>query len=243
MAALAGDHVQVLVAGYELTGDLNTLTVNDKKEMYDVSTFGDAVHKFLPGRRMSSLDHSGYMNSTAARSHPVLKGISISGVVSLVLGQNTAPVVGDPSYCLSVLQGKYATVPETGKFVPFSASFNSQGNLGGWGRALAVPVTFTNTTTGSGVDNGASSANGGAAFLHVLQAAASDTYTIIVEGATNAGFSAGLTTLATFTLNASALGSERVAISGTIQQYTRFKATRSGSAGNTVKIAVFLIRF
>jgi hypothetical protein len=52
-----------------------------------------------------------------------------------------------------------------------------------------------------------------------------------------------LTTLATFRLNASAIGSERIAISGTIQQYTRFKATRSGAAGNTVKIAVILVRF
>jgi len=48
--------------------------------------------------------------------------------------------------------------------------------------------------------------------------------------------------LATFTLNGSALGSQRVAISGTIPQYTRFKATRTGAAGNPVKIAVSLVR-
>ena len=46
-----------------------------------------------------------------------------------------------------------------------------------------------------------------------------------------------------FSLDASALGSERVAIAGTISRYTRWRATRSGSAGETVKIAVNLIRF
>jgi hypothetical protein len=101
-------------------------------------------------------------------------------------------------------------------------------------------VSFTNTSTGTAVDNGASSPNGGAAFLHVLQAAASDTYTIIVEHSTDNSVWA---TLATFTLNASQINSERKAVSATINRYTRYKATRSGSAGNTVKIAVSLVRF
>ena len=111
-----------------------------------------------------------------------------------------------------------------------------------WGVALAVPVEFTNSSNGSSVDNGAASSNGGAAYLNVLTAAGADTYTIVVEGSATGAFSGEQSTLATFTLNASALGSERAAISGTIPQYTRWKATRSGSAGDTVKIAVALIR-
>lgn len=109
---------------------------------------------------------------------------------------------------------------------------------------LAVPVTITNSTTGSGVNNGAATTKGGVAFLHLLQAAATDRYTIIVEGATDAGFTAGLVTLATFTLNAAALGSERISMSGSIPQYTRYKATRTtGSANNPVRLAVGLVRF
>jgi len=88
-----------------------------------------------------------------------------------------------------------------------------------------------------------STINGGSAFLHVLQAAGSDTYTIIVEGSATGAFSGEEVTLATFTLEASAQGSERIAISGTVHQYVRFKATRSGSAGDTVKIAASLVRF
>jgi hypothetical protein len=109
--------------------------------------------------------------------------------------------------------------------------------------ALAVPVTFTDSGNGAAVDGGAASSDGGAAFLHLLQAAASDTYTIIVEGADDSGFTTNVVTLATFSLDASALGSERVGISGTISRYTRWKATRSGSAGDTVAMAVNLIRF
>ncbi|MCC6894132.1 MAG: hypothetical protein IT321_15015, partial [Anaerolineae bacterium] len=118
-----------------------------------------------------------------------------------------------------------------------------RGDLGGWGVMLTPPVTITNTSTGSGVDEGAATTKGGAAFLHILQVPSPDTYTVIVEGATNAGFSVGLVTLATFTLNGSALGSERIAINGSIPQYTRYKATRSGTAANAFKLAVGLVRF
>jgi hypothetical protein len=154
-----------------------------------------------------------------------------------------SPAVGDPVYSLFFQQASYAAMPEVNKFVPCSADFVSAGLLGGWGIALTPPVTFTNTTTGTAVDEGAQTTNGGAAFLHVLQAAASDTYTIIVEGSATGAFSGEEVTLATFTLDASALGSERIAISGTVHQYLRFKATRTGSAGDTVKIAASLVRF
>jgi hypothetical protein len=240
--ALAGKNVQVLVAGYDLTGDSNKLSMNDSRNVHDVTAFGDGVHKFIVGPRVVSLVHAGYLNSAAASSHPVLKSAAVQGAVSVLLGQNANPAVGDPAFSLYAQQGQYTSADEYANYVLFSAAFANSGSLGGWGVALAVPVTFTNSTTGAGADNGAASTKGGTAFLHILQAAASDTYTIVVEGSDTSNF-AVTTTLATFSLNASALGSEYKAIAGTINQYTRWKATRTGSAGNTVKIAVTLVRF
>ncbi|MCA0456131.1 MAG: hypothetical protein LCI00_19290 [Chloroflexi bacterium] len=241
--ALAGDHVQVLVGGYELTGDMNRVTVNDTYDMHDITAFSDGAHRFIQGQRKIALEHAGYLNSQAAGSHPVLKDVLVNGIVSVLLGQNAPPAVGDPVHSLSALQGKYSTLPEVSKVVPFGAQFANRGDLGGWGVMLTPPVTITNTSTGSGVDEGAATTKGGAAFLHILQVPSPDTYTVIVEGATNAGFSVGLVTLATFTLNGSALGSERIAINGSIPQYTRYKATRSGTAANAFKLAVGLVRF
>lgn len=243
MTKLAGDHVQVLVGGYELTGDSNRVAINDAYDTYDVTTFGDEVHRFILGQRLISVEHAGYLNSAAASSHPVLKAVSVEGTISVLLGQNAAPVVGDPMYSLLTRQSKYGTVPEVNKHIPFAAMFANRGSVGGWGVALAVPVTFTNSTNGSAINNGASSTNGAETFLHILQAAASDTYAITIEGSATGAFSGEQTTLATFSLNASALGSERVAVAGTIPQYTRWKAVRTGSAGNTVKIAMNFVRF
>lgn len=241
--ALSGDHIQVLVGGYDLTTDSNKITISDTYSMQDVTAFADATHKFIQGQRKITLDHGGYLSSAAGASHPVFKDSVLEGAVSVIVGQNAAPAVGDPVHSLYALQGQYGVMPEIEKYVPFQVSFVNSNGQGGWGVALTPPVTFTNTTTGSTVDNGASSANGGAAFLHVLQAAASDTYSIVVEGSTTGAFAGEQTTVATFTKNASALASERIAIAGTIPQYTRFKATRTGAAGNTVKIGVSLVRF
>lgn len=244
MPVLAGDHVQVLVGGYELTGDHQRVSINDMRKTHEATVFGDRVRNFIPGQRACSLIHAGFLNPATARSHPVLKANNVAGVVSVLVGQNGDPVNGDPVYSLLALQGRYDSQPEADKAVPFGAAFASKsGSPGGWGVALAVPTSFTNTTTGTGIDNGAATTSGGAAFLHLLQTAASDTYLIIVEGATDSGFTTGLVTLATFSLNASSLGSERVEISGSIPRYVRWKATRTGSAGNTVKLAVNFIRY
>lgn len=241
--ALAGDHVQVLVDGYELTGDSHRVNLDDRYAQHDVTAFADAVHKFINGQRQMSLQHAGYLNANTAGSHPVLKANTLHGVISVLLGQNATPVAGDPVYSLYALQGKYGTLPEINKYVPFAAMFVNSGEVGGWGVALAAPVSFTNTTTGSALDNGVATNNGGAAFLHILQAAASDTYSIVVEGSDTGAFAGEQTTLATFLLNASQVGSERKSISGAIPRYVRWKATRSGSAGNSVKIAINLVRF
>ena len=243
MTKLAGDHVQILVGGYELTGDSNRININDSRDMFDVTTFGDGVHSFMPGQRMMAVQHAGFLNSDEARSHPVLSGNSVDGVFSVYIGQNNDPVEGDPVYSLLTQQTRYGTLPQFNKFIPFNTAFANRGELGGWGVALAVPTTFTNTANGTAVNNGASSANGGAGFLHVLQAGASDTYAITIEGSATGAFGGEETTLATFTADASALASEQIDIPGTIPQYTRWKATCSGSAGDSIKIAVSLIRY
>jgi len=76
------------------------------------------------------------------------------------------------------------------------------------GVLITPPVTITNTTNGGSVDNGAATtSSGGASFLHITEAAASDTYTITLEGSTTGSFSGEQSTLATFTLDASDDGS------------------------------------
>jgi hypothetical protein len=241
--ALAGDHVQVLVSGYNLTGDMNAITITDARNMLKAATFGDAVEKSVVGRRQSKLEHTGFLNADVARAHPVLKGLAIEDVISVLVGQNATPAAGDISYSLAIRQQQYKTLPEINKVIPFTASFAPRGQAGEWGQALAAPVTITNTTSGTSIDYGTATTNGGSAALHILQAAATDTYAITVQGSTTGAFAGEETTLATFTKNGSALGAERLSVSGTIPRYVRYRAVRTGSAGNPMTLAVILVRF
>ena len=242
--ALAGDHIQVLVHGYELTADSNRISIADMRDMHDVTAFSDTAHKFIPGQTASRLKHAGYMEAGAARSHPVLKGGALAGVISILLGQNTAPAVGDPVYSLGALQNTYQTLPEAGKVVPFTARFAGGDAYGGfWATVLTPPLAFTTSTNGSALDGGAATAQGGMGTLHVLTAAASDTYAFTIEGSATGAFTGEQTTLLTFALDSSARSSERAGVSGAIPRWLRWKAVRTGSAGNTVQIAVHFTRF
>lgn len=239
--ALAGDHLQVLVDAYELTGDHNQIMIDDSYKVLNASSFGMAAEHYIHGQRSMGLSHKGYLNPAAAASHPVLKGIAINGVVSILVGQNAAPVLGDPVYNLLTQQEFYTSKPEIGQVIPFNAKFANRGELGGWGQILAVPTSITNSSTGSNLDNGAASSNGGAAFLHILQDTNTDSYLIEVEGSANGVSAWGQ--VAAFSSNGQNLGSERVALLTSIPRYLRYKATRTGSAGDTLRLAISVLRF
>ncbi len=240
MPKLAGDHVQILVGGYELTGDSNRVDIHDRRDLFDVTAFGDEARQFLPGQRMMAVQHAGFMNS--ARSHPILKGVDVDGLFSVYVGQNAAPNAGDPVFSLLTRQARYGSLPQVNQLIPFQAVFANRGQFGGWGMALAAPTSFSRSSSGDALDNGAVSNQGGLACLHVLTAAATDRYSISVEGSASGAFAGEESSLASFALDGSALGSEQVRINGTIPRYIRWKAVRSGSAGDTVKIAASLIR-
>ena len=94
MPKLAGDHVQVLVDGYDITGDSNHVSINDNRDLFDVTAFGDEAHKFISGQRMMALQHAGFMNSDEAGSHPVLNGLDVDGLFSVYVGENAEPSGG-----------------------------------------------------------------------------------------------------------------------------------------------------
>lgn len=242
MPKLAGDHVQVLVGGYELTGDSNRVSINDNRDFFDVTAFGDEAHKFISGQRMMAVQHAGFMNSGDGGSHPALQRADVDGLFSVYLGENAEPAVGDAVFSLLTRQGRYGVLPEVNRMIPFQAVFANRGENGGWGVALCNPRHVIGSASGSAVDNGAASAGGGLACLHVLGAAGSDAYAFSIEGSSSGTFAGEESTLASFTLDGTALDSQRVKIDGTIPRYARWKVTADAAARDRIRIAISLIR-
>ena len=67
-------------------------------------------------------------------------------------------------------------------------------------------------------------------------------FSITIEGSGSGAFAGEERTLATFTLDGRALGSEQVKIDGRIPRYTRWRATAGPSASDRIRIAISLIR-
>ena len=172
----------------------------------------------------------------------MLQGAAVDGLFSLYLGQNAAPTVGDPVFSLLARQGRYGALPQVNRMIPFQAAFANRGEDGGWGIALTQPVAVTGTTSGDEVDNDGANDGGALACLHVLEAAASDVYSITIEGSGSGAFTGEQRTLATFALDGRALGSEQVKIEGRIPRYARWRATAEAAASERIRIAISLIR-
>ena len=242
MPKLAGKHVQVLVDGYDITGDGNQISINEDRDVFDVTVFGDKAHSFAPGQRVMAVQHAGFMNSGEAGSHPALKGVDIDGLFSVYVGENAEPAVGDPVFSMRTRQGRYGALPRVNQVIPFRAVFANRGDDGGWGVALVNPRHVIGSSRGSAVDNAASTEGGGLACLHVLDAAVSDAYAFSIEGSDSGAFTGEESVLATFALDARTIGSEQVKIDGGIPRYIRWVATADPAARDRIKIAISLIR-
>ena len=242
MSKLTGDHVQVLVDGYDITGDSNHVSINEDRDVFDITAFRDKVRKFIPGQRMMAVQHAGFMNSGEAGSHPVLEGADLAGQFSVYVRENAEPAAGDPVFSMQKRQGRYGTLPQFNRMIPFQAVFASQDENGGWGVALANPRHVIGSASGGALDNGASTDGGGLACLHVLDAAASDVYTFSIEGSDSGAFAGEESVLATFALDGRTIGSEQVKINKIIPRYARRVATADPAARDRIKIAMSLIR-
>ncbi|MEM6528603.1 MAG: hypothetical protein AAF653_09935 [Chloroflexota bacterium] len=249
---IAGKDARVIVGGYDLTGDHNRITFADARSAHDLTEFGDEVQRFILGRRNTTLTHEGYFNPSIGRSHPILKDMSVDGVVSVLLEEQGIV------YSLPVRQTRYQSMPRAGGYVPFTGVFTTRGEPGGWGQLLKSPESFTNGFAGSVIDLlsvqssiwgntvwGSAAVWGGdefAVFLHVLTPAASDTYTFTVEGSTTGSFSGEQMTVATFNLDGQQAKSENLTLADTLPRYVRARATRTGTVGDTASVLMSLAR-
>ena len=239
MAKTSGHHAKVLVGGYDLSALSNNLEIGEQYDAHDVAGF-EAVHHFVPGQKTTTFTHQGLFEQGTA--HAALKAPGGSAVITALVGQNAAPAVGDPVFLFNTYQGNYSVQPSNAAAVPFSAEYHGQSDSHSrWGVALTPPVTITDTTQGTSVDHGASSSNGGIATLHVLTAAATDTYSVKVRHSPDDSTWADLVT---FTLDGSAIGGEfqTVAAGTTVDRYLRYEATRTGAAGDDFELAVAFAR-
>lgn len=105
------------------------------------------------------------------------------------------------------------------------------------GVLLVALGALTANTNGTGVDNAASSANGGSGYLEVTAFSGFSSVAVKLQHSTDNGIWADITSGA-FTAVTTAPGAQRITFTGTVNRYTRHVVTVTGSGSITLAIAI-----
>ena len=156
---------------------------------------------------------------------------------SFLFGGGAEPDFGDPAYLLGSIQVS-APAGLDGQAHVLTADFlpNGRTSVNPFGVVLHPETNINATTLGDSVDNGAATSGGWHANLHITATSSGD-YEFRIEQSATGAFSGEETTLATFTLDGSAIGSEELSGSGSVAQHVRFVATKT--AGSCTPVCVF----
>lgn len=227
MTAQRGKHAKIWIEGYHLTTRLSDVKPSCNYEEVEASGFSQDKG-YVKGQAECAMVLDGYFSEDTGSTHEALKNAGTDGdmLITLALGANAAPAVGDPTASIKGEQFNYQPNSDLKGVIAVHADFKCKGFPLEFGNLLADLSATANGNQAS-VDNAASSANGGVGYLHILGLSAGDTITVKVQHSTD---DAAWADLITFTLDGSALDAERIVVAGTVNRYVRASYTVAGAS-------------
>lgn len=241
-------YARLYIGGYDLSGDSRNFS-NAMATYGEVNITGwsELVNNFLADGHLQAgvMGYQAIMNDTAGRSLDQLQlaGDSQASQLSLCFGGGGEPAVPDPAYLIPSIQLNDLVGFDGGAAVLSGVDFRADtaqytaNYAKPHGIVLRGPTSLGATLTASSAnsaDNGASSADGFIAHLHIT-ATASGNFTFKIRHSAD---DSAWADLATFTADGSAVTSELQSGSGTVNQYVAFDAARV--AGTVTAICTFV---
>lgn len=243
MAFQPGPTSRILIGALRASAYSRSVALPSTTNMIDVTTLelvGVAPQKpkvFIPGQNTSTFSCDGPLDVDAVDTSmfDALKDWK----------QSTLPITygilgfgsGAPVWMINGVQTSVSTMASLTGSVDWSCAAQTDGMTDFNGVALVDLSDATIDASSTSVDNGASTANGGVAHLHVTAFSGLTSNAIIVEHSTNNSVWATLGTFATVT----GVGSERLVIAAgtTVNRYLRISddVTGTGSCTRLVSFA------
>jgi hypothetical protein len=219
-----GKNATVLANGYNLSPYFNSVTASGSSDTAEVSTFGNASKAYIPGMRDATFSVEGYYDASAGAVDETLS--AILGTETVWTTVMSADAIGARGYAANTISTTVETGAEIGGAVTVSAEGQSTNGLD----AIVVLHALgaeTASGTGTQVDNGAATTGGAAGYLHVTAVSGTPSITAKVQHSSDGTTWADLIT---FTAVTTANASERIAVTGTVNRYTRALWTISGGS-------------
>ncbi len=238
MAFIHGKNTIVLCNEFNLSSYFNEASASRSVETAETTAFGNSAKAYITGLQDATLSLSGMFDGSAGAIDEELAsvlGVAADTVVSVsVTGVTT---IGTRMMSLGGKMTSYEVSSPVGDVVSANAEFQS--NLGiGNAVSLAALGAITTTTTGTAVDNGASSSDGGFATLHVTANTMNNNTVFKVQHSADNSTWVDLTGATFATVATTIVKAERleVAAGTTVNRYLRAVATPAGTGSITYHI-------
>lgn len=182
----------ILMGGYNLSGDLNQVTVSLEAGEETDTTFGDTFHS-RPGGQVGDVKMSAsgfFQSASSAAPDPV--AIAALGTAGTLVTVADTSAVGSTAYLLGVHEGKYAIDNTHGAVSAFTLETSGSAGFGVARGKLMLASTLSGSTSGTGYQLGAVASNQ-KVYIAIHVTVAGTTADIIIESDDNSGFTSATT--------------------------------------------------
>lgn len=233
-------YTRVLVGGYLLSSQTNSITISTEAERQDTTPFEATGKEYVVMPPESTIDISGYTTVSATDTGTWEKmtrdTFTTADTVTRIYSESSTytgqPADVLPNAMASTLQMDF---PADG-VMTLNASFASSSGLRHGICVYSGTISATGATTA--IDLGAAGSAGGVAYLHVTTETGTGTNADIdVESATTQGGT--YASEGTFTF--SGIGDYTLSLSGTVNRWVRLNCTDLGSATSWVVHAIVCV--
>jgi hypothetical protein len=233
---------RLYVGGYDLSGDSRTFSgINNTLEAAEMTGWSESVRNYLSAgmREVGLMGYQALMNDTTTTgAFTILKNPDVSYQLSMAFGGGGTPAIGDPAFLLPAVHMSSTTCLDSNAVVfngdflvdadQYNASYdNPLGVVLQPGSSLSSTLSASSTNT---VDFESQTTGGWVAILHILATSSGNFAFKVRDSADDSSFA----DLVTFTLDGSAVGSEVIFGTGTVDQYVGFDAQRTGGSCTAV---------
>ena len=241
-----GKNTAVYIDEFDLTSYFTDVSITQENEVAETTAFGDTNKSYLLGLRAGTLSMSGMWSADTDGSDEELQALLGNATTPLLTVREGAAAIGGSAVIAQANETSYAITSPVADVLTVTADFectpNQVSNLtfalaGGVQLTAGASIAHGSLGNLSSVDNSASSANGGAATLHIPANTVNGNTTIKVQHSANNSTWADLISFTV--VGASTKTSEIKAVSGTVNRYLRATASTAGSSGSITFMIAF----
>jgi hypothetical protein len=232
-----GKEVGVNYGVLNMTPYFNSSNVAREAETVESTAFGSDDRSYIVGLKTGTVSLEGMFDgSTGAVDAYLNTSFGSDGALPLTV-MNGGTTVGRTCVVAEPNNTNYEVSSPVAEIVAISAEFQSDNQIEN-GVVLAGNLAVTTTSTGTAVDNAASSTNGGVAHLHVTANTRNGTSVAKVQHSADNSTWADLVTFTTISTGTATSQRSVVASATTVNRYLRALITPAGSTGSqTVTVA------